>query len=279
MAAVRAQWKGSLQIGALTVPVALYTAASTSERTSFHLYNRATGNRLRREFVDPSIDRPVDKEAQVKGFEIDPGNFIILEPEEVEKAVPESDKKLAVGAFIPCSEVDTTYFDKPYYLAPSGPGADAAFAVFRDAIRTEEVAALAHAILFRRYRALLIRASGTGLIAHTLNFDYEVRSASQAFAEIPDIEIKGEMLDLAKHIITTKVGQFDVTAFDDRYEKAVAELVKAKAEGRSIKAPKRPTGEKVVDLMEALRASARLSKPEAAKPPDGKRAPQTRKAS
>jgi DNA end-binding protein Ku len=278
MVAVRAQWKGSLQFGALSVPVALYTATSTSDRTAFNMVNRSTGNRLRREFIDPTTDKAVEKEAQVKGFEIEPDNFIILEPEEVAKAVPESDKKLAIEAFIACHEVDTTYFDKPYYLLPTGPGAAESYAVIRDALIDGKMAALAHAVLFRRYRGVLIRPSGKGLIAQTLKFDYEVRSAQKAFDELADYDIKGEMLDLAKHIIKTKIGTFDPASFVDRYEAAITDLVKAKMEGRTITAPKAAKVSNVVNLMEALRASAGKAKPTSEKL-GRKRAEPSRKAS
>lgn len=260
MATARAQWKGTLQVGALAVPVALFTAASTAERTTFNMVNRDTGNRLRREFIDPTTGKPVEKEDQVKGFEVEPDSYVMIEPEELDAAIPQSDKKLAIQAFVPFAEIDTLFFDKPYYLAPTGPGAEAPFAVLRNALERSEVGAIAHAVLFRRYRAVLIRASGPGLIAHTLNFDYEVRSAVGAFEEVEDIEIKGEMLDLAKHIITTKAGKFDPAAFTDRYEAAVTELVKAKIEGRKISTPKLRTATNVVDLMEALRASAAMKK-------------------
>ncbi|MGO4670715.1 non-homologous end joining protein Ku [Bosea sp. 2RAB26] len=261
MATARAQWKGTLQVGALAVPVALFTAASTAERTTFNMVNRDTGNRLRREFIDPTTGKLVEKEDQVKGFEVEPDSYVVIEPEELDAAIPQSDKKLAVQAFVPFAEIDTLFFDKPYYLAPTGPGAEAPFAVLCNALERSEVGAIAHAVLFRRYRAVLIRASGPGLIAHTLNFDYEVRSAVGAFEEVEDIEIKGEMLDLAKHIITTKAGKFDPAAFTDRYEAAVTELVKAKIEGRKISTPKLRTATNVVDLMEALRASAAMKKP------------------
>lgn len=111
-------------------------------------------------------------------------------------------------------------------------------------------------MLFRRVRTLLIRAHEKGLIATTLNFDYEVRSAADAFKNVPKTEIKGEMLDLAEHIIKTKRGRFDPSKFDDRYEEAVAELVKAKLEGKEIKPPAPPEASKVIDLMQALRESA-----------------------
>jgi len=257
MVAARANWKGDLKFGEIRCPIALYTGASTAERVSFHTINRDTGHRVRREFIDPVTDEPVDKEHQIKGFEIDKDRYVEVEPDEIAKAVPESNKTLAVAAFIPCADIDTIYFDKPYYLAPSGKIADDAFAVIREALRAGKVGALAHAVLFRRYRALMIRAEGLGLVAHTLNFDYEVRSASDAFDNIPKLKIQREMLDLAKHIIETKRGQFDPSTFDDRYEAAVAELVKAKLAGKPVKVAKKAKAPKIVDLMEALRASAK----------------------
>lgn len=261
MAGLRANWKGYLKIGELSCPVALYTGASTSERISFHTLNRDTGNRVRREFIDPQTGKTVERDDQVKGFEVNEGSYVLIEPDEVAKAIPEGNKTLAVAAFIPCQDIDTLYFDKPYYLAPAGDLAEEAFAVIREGLRGSKVAALAHAVLFRRYRALMIRAQGHGLVAHTLNFDYEVRSAAAAFEGIPKLKIKNEMLDLAKHIIETKRGEFDPSTFDDRYEAAVAELVKAKMEGRTIKPRKKAPPSKVVDLMEALRASTGAAKP------------------
>ena len=116
--------------------------------------------------------------------------------------------------------------------------------------------AIARTVLFRRVRSVLIRAHGDGLIAHTLNFDYEVRSADEAFSELPDAKADDEMLDLALHIIKKKAGRFDPTKFDDRYDAALVELVKAKMEGRKITPPKAPEPTKPSDLMEALRQSA-----------------------
>jgi DNA end-binding protein Ku len=273
MVAVRANWKGHLKIGELSCPVALYTGASTAERISFHTLNRKTGNRVRREFVDPSTGKPVEREDQAKGYELDERNIVVLDQEEIDQAVPEAKKLLAVGAFIPCRDIDRLYFDKPYFLAPSGPLAQEAFAVIREAMAQMKVGALAHAVLFRRYRALMIRAQGPGLVAHTLHFDYEVRSVAAAFDEIPKLKLKKEMIDLAGHIIDTKEGSFDPSTFDDRYEAAVAELVKAKLEGRTIKRKKVPEPKKVVDLMEALRASVGEQAKPASRTPRKRSAP------
>ncbi|MGB3815960.1 MAG: Ku protein [Shinella sp.] len=254
--APRANWKGFLKVGELVCPVALYTAASTSERISFHMLNRATGHRLHREFVDSETGKLVERDDQVKGYETGSKDYIILTPEEVAAALPESDKTLDIEAFIAVEEIDDLYFDKPYYLAPADRPGEEAFALIREGMKSMKVAALAETVLFRRVRTLLIRPQGVGIVATTLNYNYEVRSAKEAFSDIPDIELKGEMLDLAGHIINTKSGRFDPSTFDDRYDAALAEVVKAKIEGRKITPLESKAKDKVVDLMEALRLSA-----------------------
>ena len=144
-----------------------------------------------------------------------------------------------MAAFIRCDAIDTVYFDRPYYLSPSNRIAEEAYALIREGLRTKKAAALARTVLFRRVQTLLIRPYGEGLIGTTLNFDYEVRSAEEAFHDIPAMTIKGEMLDLAKHIISTKRGSFDPSQFADRYESALAELVRAKLEGKPFRSARR----------------------------------------
>lgn len=273
--APRASWKGFLKVGEVSRPVGLYTAASTSDRIAFHTLNRKTGNRLQRQFVDSETGKPVERDDQVKGYEIGTGEYVVLDPDEVASAVPDSDKTLSITAFIGCDDVDDLYFDKPYYIAPADKGAEETFALIREGLRGKKVAALAQTVLFRRVRTVLIRAHDAGLIGTTLNFDYEVRDPAQVFADLPDVRIQDEMLDLAQHIIRTKRGTFDPRDFDDRYEEALAELVRAKIEGRKIQPRKEPEPAPPVDLMAALRESAALAKPTrrrtAAKPqPRGK---------
>ena len=252
----RASWKGFLKIADVTVPVGLYAAASASERIALHTINRPTGHRVRRELVDAETGEAVDRDEQVKGYEVAKGEYVSVEPDEIAAVIPDGDKTLTVSAFVDLTEVDDLYFDKPYYLGPSDRSADENFALVREGMRTAKVAAVAQAVLFRRARTVLIRPLGKGLAASTLNYDYEVRSAEQEFSEIPGKKITGEMLELAVHIIKTKQGAFDPRGFQDRYENALAELVKLKLEGKAI--PKRapPRSEPTVNLMQALRESA-----------------------
>lgn len=257
--APRAVWKGSLKVAEVVCPVSMYTAASTSQRISLHMVNRKTGNRLRRVYADVKTDEVVEKDDQVKGYETDKDQYIILEPDEIAAAVPESDKTLKVDAFIPCKKIEATFFDKPYYLLPSNEVAQETYILLREALLKQNVAAIAQAVLFRRVRPVLIRAHQKGMIATTLNFDYEVRSAKEAFKDIANRKIEAELLELAQHIINTKAGSFDPAQFEDRYEQALADLVKAKIEGRKVVPLRRPEPTKSNDLLEALRQSAGAS--------------------
>ena len=256
----RTNWKGFLKIAEVICPVALYTATSTADRVAFQTLNRATGHRVRRRYVDGQTGAEVPKDDQVKGYETGTEQHIVLEPEEVAAAIPESDKTLLVSAFISCRDIDTLYFDSPYFLTPADRQAREIYALIREGMRVKDVAALARTVLFRRVRTLLIRAHGDGLIATTLNFDYEVRSPGQAFVDLPDTKLKREMLELAEHIIETKKGEFDPAQFDDRYDAALADLVQAKLAGKKPEVRRPPSPDNVVDLMAALRQSAALSK-------------------
>jgi len=268
----RAQWKGYLKLDEIVCHVALYSGATTAERTRFHTINKATGNRVRREFVDEKTGKPVEREDQVKGYETSKGDYIILEQEEIDAAIPQSDKTLKVEAFVALDDIDTVFFDKPYYLAPADAVSAPAFDLIREGLKRKKAAALAEAVLFRRARMLMVRAHDNGLVANTLNFDYEVRPASEAFDDIPKLKIDKKMLGLASHIIDTMVGEFNPAEFDDRYDAALAELVKAKIEGRAIKLPKKQKTAKVIDLMAALEQSAKVAAKPARKTAAKKRA-------
>ena len=258
--AVRAIWKGSLVFGELVCPVALHAAASTSDRVSFHILNRRTGHRVHRVYLDAETGKPVDRDDQVKGYETDSGKTVLLEADEIASAVPENHKVLHLESFIPCAQVNTLFFDRPYYLTPAEAAAETAFAVIRDGLARRKVAAVVQAVLFRRVRSLLIRTDDGALVAHTLEYDREVRDVDAAFKDITAPKIDKEMLDLAEHIIATKRGKFDPSRFKDRYDDALADLVKAKAAGKPLPARQEPEATEPTDLMQALRESANAKK-------------------
>lgn len=256
--ATRASWKGHLKVGDLACAVGLYTAVSSSDRVSFNIINRRTGHRVERQFVDSETGKPVERDDQVKGYRMENGDYIVIEGDEIAEIMPEADKVLDIKAFIPCDEIDKLFFDRPYYLAPVNEHDEEALALIARGMRDGNVVALAEAVLFRRNRTLLIRPHDDCIVATMLNFDYEVRKADTVFNDIPEIKFDKEMLELAGHIIGTKQGSFEPSEYEDRYDDALVELVKAKIEGRAPPKKKQQPERKVVDLMAALRESAKM---------------------
>ncbi len=255
--APRANWKGHLRLGALSCGIALYSAASASERVAFHTLNRATGHRVRREFLDEVSGAVVPSEQQVKGYDLGDERYVLLEPEELAKAVPKATKVLDIASFVPADAMDLVFLDTPYFLAPADAAAAGVFALLRSAMAREGVAGLARTVIFRRERLFLLQPYGQGLLGFTLHFDYEIRAAGRAYDKVPKLKIPAEMRDLAGHIIATKRGSFDAAAFDDRYDAALLKVIRAKQAGRKIKHQAPPAaGGKVVNLLDALRRSA-----------------------
>lgn len=251
----RASWKGTLKFRSISCEVGLYSALSSTEKISFNIINRKTGHRVERQFVDSETGKPVERDDQIKGYALDNGDYITIEGDELAALMPENDKTITLKRFLPLEAVDTLYFDRPYHLAPVGDHDGETMAALARAMAADGMAAIGEAILFRRNRTLLIRPQGDTLVATTLNFDYEVRSAKTAFKSIPDVKMDDEMLDLAGHIIATKSGRFDPHAYTDRYNDALTELVQAKIAGKTLPKRKVEKRDNIVDLKEALRRS------------------------
>jgi len=264
--APRAVWRGTIKFADFQCDVGLYTAISSSEKISFNIINRKTGNRVERQYLDSETGDKVERDQQVKGYELENGDHIVIEGDELPELMPDGNKVIRVKNFLECDEIDKLYFDKPYYLSPSTDEDREALSLLAETLRERQVAALAEAILFRRNRMLLIRLDGDAVIATTLNYDYEVRSQTAAFKSIPDIEFDDEMLELAGHIIKKRAGKFDPSQYSDRYNDALTELVQAKIEGKTIKKREPEKRDNVIDLKEALRQSAGVSDKKAAKP-------------
>jgi DNA end-binding protein Ku len=261
--APRANWKGYLKLSLVSCPIALYPAASSSERVSFRRINRKTGHRLKQQNVDAETGEVVERADTGRGYEVGKDQFIEVEDDELEQIQIESTHTIDIDRFVPAEELDKRYFDSPYYLAPTDQVGQEAFAVIRDAIRDKGMVALGRVVIARRERVVAIEALGKGLLATTLRYPYEVREADAYFEDIPDINLPKEMRDLAAHIVDTKADHFDPAKFEDHYENALVELLRQKQAGRPIepaRETRRPSN--VVNLMDALKRSLAAEKPE-----------------
>ena len=254
--APRASWKGYLKLSLVSCPIALYPAASSSERVSFNRINKKTGNRLKQQLVDAETGETVEKEDIGRGYEIGKGQYLQVEDEEIEKIRIESSHTISIDTFVPRTEIDDRYIDDPYYIAPTDKVGQEAFAVIRDAIREKAMVALGRVVLSRREHVMMLEAFDKGLLATTLRYPYEVRDQASYFEDISDLKLPADMKELAAHIVDSKTSHFDPSTFVDHYETALVGLLRAKQAGHVTEAPKEePAPHRVINLMDALRAS------------------------
>jgi DNA end-binding protein Ku len=253
--APRAYWKGYLKLSLVSCPIALYPAASGSERVSFNRINKTTGNRLKQLLVDSESGEPVEKEDIGRGYEIGKGQYLLVEDEEIDKIKIESSHTIDIKSFVPRAQIDNRYLESPYYITPTDQVGQEAFTVIRDVIRAKNMVALGRGVISRREHVIMLDAFEKGMLGTTLRYPYEVREAAGYFEEIQDLKLPTEMKDLAAHIVDNMKGHFDPSTFEDHYENALVELLRAKQAGRMIEPAKEQAPQRVINLMDALRAS------------------------
>lgn len=259
--APRAYWKGYLRLSLVSCPIQLFPATSEREKVRFHQLNRETGNRIRYKKVDGDTGDEVAADDIVKAYEISKGEYVELEPDELEAVEIDSSRMIDIDQFVPKKEIDELYLSSPYYIVPDGDVGEQAFAVIREAIKKEGMVALGKIVFTNREHIIALEPRGKGLLGVTLRFPYEVRNEKDYFDDIPDVTVPKDMLELATHIVHSKAGHFKPDKFEDNYESALRALIKRKQHGDKIEAPKERESGKVIDLMEALRRSAKGAAP------------------
>jgi DNA end-binding protein Ku len=275
--APRANWKGYLRLSLVSCPIALYPASSLSEKVSFNRINRKTGNRLKQQNVDSETGDVVPREDIARGYEVGKGQYLLVEDQEIDAVQIESTRTIEIDQFVPRSEIDDRYIDSPYYIAPDGQVGQDAFAVIRDTIAKMNMVALGRVVLTRREHVIALEPKGRGLLGMTLRYPYEIRNEAPYFKDIPELKLSKD--DLASHIVNTKSGHFDPSQFEDRYENALVDLLKKKEAGEKIEPAKEGPAPRVVNLMDALKASVDAEKKKAPAPSIRDRRPAKKKAS
>ncbi len=253
--APRANWKGFLRLSLVTCPVALYPATSESEKVSFNQINKATGHRIKYLKVDAETGEEVASDAIVKGYKVDTDTYLEVTQDEIEAILPDSSHTIEIDEFVPRTEIDDLYLMRPYYLVPDGKVGHDAFAVIRETIKSMDKVALARVVLTNREHVIALQARGKGLVGLLLRYPYEVRNEQEYFDGIEDVKLTKDMLDLAKHIVSSKSGHFEPDKFHDEYETALIDLINHKRAGQPIAKAKPQREGNVIDLMEALRRS------------------------
>lgn len=262
--AARAYWQGQIRLALVSIPVEMYTATKSGAQVSFHQIHEPTGKRIKYEKVVPGVG-PVDPDEIMKGYEIEKGEYVLLEQDEIDAVKLESKKTLELTQFVDATDIDVLYFEKPYFVVPADDLAEEAFIVLREALRRTKKVGLGQLALRGREYVVSLKPCGRGMVLETLRYADEVNKAQSYFRDIPDEKPDPELLDLAETLIDKKTAAFDPKEYHDRYVDALKDLIerKRKAKGRKIiEEEEEPSGRgasNVVDLMAALKKS--LDKP------------------
>ncbi|MGI9098234.1 MAG: Ku protein [Solirubrobacteraceae bacterium] len=254
----RSIWTGAISFGLVTVPVKLYSAVSR-KTVRFHQLNGRTGVRIQQKRVDPTTGDEVAYEDIVKGYELTPDRYVVIEPGELEALDPKKTKSIEIEDFVALDEIDPIYYDHPYYLAP-GPGGAKPYRLLLDAMRETGRVAIATVVIRSKQQLVAVRPMGDHVLSMaTMVFPDEIIDPAtiDELATVEEVEINPRELDIAKQLVDSLAGPFDPDKYRDTYRDEVLALVERKAEGEQIAV--QPTVEEpdepVPDLMSALKAS------------------------
>ncbi len=269
--AARPSWRGQIRLALVSIPVEIYPATKTGKSIAFHQVHEPSGQRVRYEKVVPGIG-PVDRDEILKGYEVSKGEYVLLEPEEIEKVKLESRKTLELTQFVDLKDIDPIYYDKPYYVTPADDLAEEAFVVVRDALKKTGKVGIGQLAMRGQEYVVSLKPCGRGMVLETLRYADEVNKAASYFRDIGDTKPDADLLEMAETLIEKKSSEFDAKEFENRYIDALKTLIaeKQKKKGKRIiqdDEPDRPAkGSNVIDLMAALKKSLGDDKSPAKKP-------------
>jgi DNA end-binding protein Ku len=269
-------WSGHVQISLVSFAVNLFPATESKSEIRFHQLSRKTGERIRHQKVSGDGDSeasPIEKDEIVKGYEYRKGQYVMIEPGEIENLRVPSKHTFAVTQFVDLKELEPEYYEKPYFVVPENDMQTEAFAVVRKALQETGKAALGKIAFSGREHLMAIAApseakddtpAARGLMAYTLRYAAELRDPAAYFGDIKKTTVDADQLALAKELIQRKTAKFAPEKYTDDYEAALKALVEAKVNHMPIpKDEPAPQSGKVINLMDALRKSVTAPSDEA----------------
>ena len=259
-------WSGAISFGLVNVPVKLVGAVSPKD-VRFNQLEAGTNARIKQKRVSAETGEEVPFDQIVKGYEISPDNYVVIEPQELEALDPKATRSIEIEDFVDLDQIDPLYFERPYYLVPDKGGAKA-YALLLEAMKESQKVGIARLVLRTKQYLAAIRPLGDALVLETLLYPDEVTLPDE-IEGLPrdDVEIQDRELKIARQLIESLSTEFEPEHYRDEYREKVLELIEQKAEGKQIvtqPATEEPT--KVVDLMAALEASLAQAKADKANP-------------
>jgi len=255
---MRAIWKGHIRFSLVTIPVRIYTAIDTAKTISFNQLNKETNSPIKYEKRDKSTGELVLSENIVKGYQYEPGQYVIINPEDIEQVKIRSTKIIEIEAFVDASEVHPTLYDTPYFAGPDGEIAIKAYALLCETLKETNKLGVGKVVIRDRESPVLISPQGNGLVMYKLRYPDDVRDING----IPDLsteEADENQLKLSRTLVESMSKSFEEVKFEDKYREALKEMIQAKIDGKEIitlAEEERPT----IDIMTALKASIEQAK-------------------
>ena len=248
-----AVWKGSLTFGLLAVPIRLFTAAR-SERLNLHQLHKECHTRLKQPLYCPSCDRQVNRSEVVRGYEYEPGKYVVVSDDEIKRITPRSSKTMEIAAFVKQEEIDPIYFDSSYFVLPEKEH-EKAYALLLKTLEDTQRVAIATVTMHQREYTVFIRPRKHGLTLHTMYFANEIRRVA-GYGEIDkNIKLKPQEIKLAEQLVETLAADFKPEQYHDTFQEKLKELIAAKQKGKTVVEEQAPARAPVIDMMEALKRS------------------------
>jgi DNA end-binding protein Ku len=253
-------WKGHLTFGLVSFPVRLYSAAR-GESISFNQLHKADGSRVKQVLYCAAEDKPIPRSEIVKGFEYEKDRYVIIEDEEVKKVAPSTAKVMEIQEFVKGEQVDPIYFETSYYMAPDEAG-EKPYALLFDALKKTGYVGVAKIAMHNREHVVILRPGQNGVLMHTMYYQHEIRQVDEFRTDLS--LVKEKELALATNLIEALAGEFEPAKYQDDYRENLLRMIEAKKQGEEVVATPEPQQAKVVDILEALKASLAMAKKPAA---------------
>lgn len=248
----RAVWSGAVTFGLVNIPIKVYGATEEKD-LRFTTLHAPCKTPLKRPYVCPTCNEPVESKDMVKGYEYGKGNYVLLDDEDFDSVAVETGKSVSVLGFVDIDEIGPLFYEKSYYLGPEETSVKP-FELLRQAlVRTDKVA-IAQATLWKKEHLVALRPIGSNLVMSVLFYENEVKGAPDLPQTRP-IDITEEELELATKLISELTMDFNPGQYQDRYREGLLNIIEAKVSGKEIEAPPRVEVAPTQDLMAALRAS------------------------
>ncbi len=255
---MRAIWKGHIQFSLVTIPVRIYNAIDSGQTISFNLLSKDGHNPVSYEKKDKVTGQPLKNEEIVKGYQYEPGQFVIIEPEDLEKVRLKSTKVIEIEGFVSKDEVHPTLYEAPYFIGPDGDVAAKTYGLLSAVLKETGKIAVGKVVLRDRETPVLLTPMEKGIVMYRLRYPNEVRSINEV-PQLLEVKADKEQLKLAKTLVDSMSTKFANIEMKDHYYDALKEIIDAKIQGKEIitVVEEEP---KVVDIMTALKASIDAAK-------------------